>query len=381
MDIEEFLNLRQSDIPTIVANVRAHVGLSSGDLLLAVGSLAEGLGNSKSDLDLLLVTPSDASSQHPRELALVVGKCLSDVQVLRIQELDELLNRFNSWANRPWSIAHAAEFSLEERRLLHRLLHSIILFQGHDNNLVARLPTRNNLARLKLHATRHLSRTIQVDMVGNRESDDYSSLVFASQELLGQAADALASGYYFTNPTPKWRSRILELLPSDWDAPLGIRPTGLTASELFWQLHRAPERPNRRGALEHSFRIATFARGAFAWAERKLLGDVAQIRKSIEWPHIEREPQDLALPFLDIDVDYHEVGFRVSLARLNEFQDPIELSSQEFAFTMFFDGITTEREARYALCGIDSGSSEQCPVAQLVSRLTNAGLCHSSVFA
>jgi hypothetical protein len=374
MDTAQFLHRRNIDPYAIVASAQASVGLDRGDVLLAVGSLAEGLGNSKSDLDLLLITPRDTGVLPSHDVALVVEKCLFDIQVLPLLKLEEVLARFAAWAAMPWDITHAANVSPDDRRLLHRLLHCSSIFEGESSRFADLQPEKAELARLKLQIARFTSRTIQVDMVGNVEARDYASLVFAAQDLLGHAVDALAAGHHLTNPTAKWRSRILERLPATWERALGTRPTGLSASELFWSLHRAPGRPDRGPALQHAFRNATFARAVFAWAERRLLKGSAESRDPIAWPHVERKPDDIPLPYLKLDVDFSEHNGRVSIGRLNEFDDPLDLSSREFRIMPLFDGLTTAREAEIAVCGAFSGELEQGFVDRVISRLARAGL-------
>jgi hypothetical protein len=374
MDIMEFLRYRGVDLPAIVAYTQAKVGLEPTDVLLAVGSLAEGLGNNKSDLDLLLITPRDASDFPSHEVPLVVGRCLSDVQVLPLLKLHELLARFARWNLLSWDVTQATTFTLEERRLLHRLLHAVVIFQDPGNPVPTELPTRLDVARLKLQVARHMSRTVQIDIVGNREAGDYASMLFSAQELLGHAVDALTAGHHFTNPTPKWRSRILEALPSDWEQQLAVRPTGLSAAQLVWKLHRAPERPDRSLVLAHSFRIGAFARATFAWAERQLRSERVETKERVAWPSVGREVHDTTLPYLDLDVDYSIEDGRVSLGRLNEFDDPIEISIEEFLALLLFDGVTTEREAELFICGSFHVDPEQRLVGRLVSRLARAGI-------
>jgi hypothetical protein len=349
MDTTEFLRLRNIDLPAIVASAQASVGLDSDDLLLAVGSLAEGLGNSKSDLDLILITPRDATVLPAHDVALVVGTCLFDIQVLPLRKLDTVVARFATWAARPWDITRIADINLDDRRLLHRLLHCSVVFEGEASDLAALQPDKAELARLKLQIARHTSRTIQVDMAGNFEAEDYASLVFASQDLLGHAVDALAAGHHLTNPTAKWRSRLLQGLATNWEAALGTHPTGLNAAQLFWSLHQAPERPDRRPALQHALRITTFARAVFAWAERRLLGATAHARARIAWPRIDRTHGDICLPHLNLDVDFSAHDGRVILGRLNEFGDPLDLTPHEFEIALLFDGATTAREAEQRL--------------------------------
>src|SRR5262245_52105311 len=81
--LDEFLHKRGADQAALVASVEATIGLDKGDMLLAVGSLVEGLGNDKSYIDLVLITSRDLASCLPDEVALVVGNYLADVQVLQ----------------------------------------------------------------------------------------------------------------------------------------------------------------------------------------------------------------------------------------------------------------------------------------------------------
>ena len=376
MNIGELLSLRGAELSAVVSMVDATVGVGAGDVLLAVGSIVEGLGNSKSDLDLLFISPRGESTlPSGDQVTLLVGRCLIDVRILRLAKLQELLARFKTWAQLPWNIIHPVEFTLDERILLHRLLHAQVLHKGKKSRIMSQLPPVADLARLKLQVARHLSRTIQVDMVGYREVGDYRSLVFASQELLGHAVDALLAGCERTNPIIKWRSRLLDSVPSDWEGSLVIRPTGLTAREQVWRLHRAPERPNRERALEHAFRITTLARAVFMWSELGLANGSARSvakQKPTIWPQIERKSNDSPLPYLDFDVDFFLEEGRVTIARLNEFDRVLKMSRREFALALLFDGATTAREAEITIYGDGRSKRRTSAIERLASRLAVA---------
>lgn len=373
MDLDEFLAIRGTRLPSVVDEVTARFRLDAADLVLAVGSIVEGMGNSKSDLDLLLITPKTAAELgHTGEVTVVVERCLLDVCVLPSHEIAALVGRFAAWTERQWNVTRSAKFTIEERTLLHRLRHGQSLHRGATSVIDDLVLSVLNLARLKLHVARQNARTIQVDMVGYRETGDYRSLVFAGQELLGQAIDALVAGYGLTNPLIKWRSRMLDRLPPDWERSLTIRPTGSTACEQVWRLHRAPERPDERGALRHAFAISTFARAVFAWADQHLLGGSVPTPASV-WHRIEARKDDAPLPFLDFDVDFALTPTGAAIGRLNEFGRTLELAPAEFALTLLFDGRTTAREAAAAVQG--PGAGEPSAVAHLAAELEEAGFC------
>lgn len=376
ISLDDFFRAGGTDLPTLVAKVDASVGLCDDDFLLVVGSLAEGLGTSKSDLDLLLLTSRDEHLLPPQdEIALVAGRCLADMRILRLTYVDDLLARLDGWSRLPWDVTHAVKLTKEERVLLHRLIHGqLVLHSDHSDLDAVPRPSLQAVARLKLHVARQLSRTVQVDMIGNRDSGDYRSLVFAAQDLLGHAVDALLAGYYLTNPLPKWRSRLLDFLPADWESSLSIRPSGMTAGELVWLLHRTPEAPEVGPALEHALRITTFARAVFVWAERCLLQGLPQEPAvPAVWPQLERRATDRPLPHLDLNVDFQFADGGVAVARLNDFSETLRLSAREFALTLLFDGTTTAREAEavvYASHGPGPGLADRLALRLVAANMS-----------
>lgn len=375
MNISEFLRHKGVDLSSVMTGVEAAVGLHTGDVLMGVGSIVEGLGNSKSDIDLLLITARDRSELPAHdELGLVISRCLIDLRILRTAWIDEIVGRLRGCVQSRWEITHPVKFTPDERSLLHRLLHGRVLNSLGQAPIEERLPARAELARLKLQVARQMGRTIQVDMSGYWESGDYRSLVFAAQELLGHAVDALTAGHGLTNPTAKWRHRLLDRIPASWAHALVLRPTPLTASEQYWHLHRAPASSDERSALEHVFRIATFTRAVFAWAEGHLVETSCPIREPGRWPALDRRPDDVSLPLLDLDVDFAFGEGRVTLARLNEFGESVELAPSELAVALLCDGTTTVREAEAVMQAGGARAAGGDHASKLLSRLEQASL-------
>lgn len=375
MDLDQFLVRRDVDLPTLVDRVNAQVGLLPADVLIAVGSLVEGLGTTKSDLDLLLVTARPGAHPSGSEVAVVAGRCLVDVRVLPVDEIAELVGKVEDWYRSPWDVTHALRFTIKDRLLLHRLLRGRRLAgENGDGTGGIRWPREEVLARLKLQVARQHARTVQVDMAGHRDMNDWHSLVYAAQDLLGAAVDALTAGYGLTNPYSKWRSRMLERVPGGWEHDLGARPDGLSAAEAVWRLHHTPERPDREAALEHAFRISAFCRMVFGWAERRLvLNSAAAEGADRSWPREKPRPGAERLPFLDLDVDFQLAGEQVLLGRLNEFAPPARLSRAEFGLALLFDGITTVHEADAVFQGRVPGG-DHGPARTLIAKLSAAGL-------
>lgn len=373
--LDEALTRAGTDQRAVVASVERAVRLGQGDVLLAVGSLVEGLGTSKSDVDLLLVRASGPEADGcEMETAWMLGSSIVDLRVVPAVVVEELLARLATWDRRPWSVMDAPPFSPDERLLLHRLLRGRPMFPAEQDDAVRYRPPAPQLERLKLQVTRHLARTIQVDMVGYRENGDYSSLVFAGQELLGHAVDALLAAHHQTNPYPKWRSRLLESLPADWDRALVMRPAGRPPGRLFWDLHRAPAEAEPDLALAHARRCAGFARAVFAWAEPRLVESSALEEVHCVWRPGPYPPEADHLPHLELDVDFFLSGGSITVARLNHLGGSLRVSAPELAVLLLFDGETSASEAERAIAGHPAAAGE-VDVAGLVERARGAGLC------
>jgi hypothetical protein len=371
--LEEFCSAQGIELSALAEEVESAVGLHPDDVLLVAGSVVEGLGNSRSDLDLLLLTPRDESLFPSREIALVAGRSLVDMRVLRFAHVEDLIDRLEQWQRLPWDVTHAVSFELQERVLLHRLAHARVVWSASRGE--APQPSGEGLMRLKLHVARQMSRTVQIDLAGHAETEDYESMTFAAQDLLGHAVDALLAGHGFSNPLPKWRSRLLSFVPSDWEASANLRPLGVTASKRVWSLHRAPSRAGSQECLEHALRIAAFARAVFVWAERRLVLKARGLDVT-DWPSLSSTTADDPLPYLDVDVDFELSDEAVMVGRLNDFGETLRLSPHEFAIALLCDGTTTSREAEAFVRTKVGGHAGAGVAAEVISRLESVGFLH-----
>lgn len=369
MDVETYLRAHGASLTLVSTCLQSQLHLQADEVVVAVGSLAEGMGTRKSDMDLVLITPGCRGSSG--SLSLLVGSCLLDIRILHATEWESLLDRFNAWCRSTWDVTHAVKFTLDERTLLHRILHGQVLTHGNRTRQLKTLPERRDLARLKLHVAHQMARTIQTDLVGYREIGDFRSIIYGAEEVLGQACDALLAGYELTNPLTKWRSRLLDFVPDSWERLLVIRPTGLNAGARVWDLHARPKAPTPFASLRYSERIITFSRAVFYWAEQELLGASSQCQSLWRWQVA--DAGDRRLPCLDLDTDFSISSRSVSIGRLNEFSDAVELCFEKASIMLLCDGVNTERQAALAIYNSNSRASIE-KVRHVVNSLRRANL-------
>lgn len=373
--LHSFLASKGADVATVLKDADAALAVAPDDTVLAVGSLVEGLGSSKSDLDLILLRtegrPIPPGGGH---VAWASSRCLVDMRAIPQAEMDGLQDRFETWAAKPWDLTHAARFSLDERTLLHRLASAVVL-AAPTASPRRRTPDRHALCRLKLHVARQAARTIQVDMAGLRDADDPHSLAFAAQELMGHALDASLAAHGFSIPLLKWRSRLLQSLPPDWTPSLCVAPSGSPPAEHVWRLLRLPASGRRAAVLPYAHRISAFCRAAFVWADATLRGEAA-LTPSPSLSGAGPPVGGRALPPLDFDVDVAIQGEDVWLARLNEFAEPVHLSREEACAALFMDG-DLSAETIDGLVFPDSTAGRASPAKDLSRRLARRGLVAS----
>ncbi|TYC53821.1 hypothetical protein FMN50_13705 [Rhodobacterales bacterium] len=336
MDLDAFLALRGLTVDDLIGKIEDTFGARTGDTILAVGSLAEGIGNKASDIDIFLIRDFEGRPPTDRFRAVTVGECLVDVLIHDVPEIAHILDCLNTWAARPWSVEFDAGFVLEDRIMLHRLGTARCLADRATPDSRPRRPDKGDVMRLKLHFARHRSRTLQTDLVGLRACADWRSMIYAAEELLWHAADALNAVYGLTNPYPKWRNRLLEMTGPHWSGPLAASGISQEAAEFVWRLGHRPKEATEDRAEAYALRIVGFSRAVFLWAESQLL---CRSRDR------ETRPNPIDMPILDLDVDFAVHGDVVFLGRINKATQPVAVPFAMFQ-AMTDIGLLQDRSRR-----------------------------------
>ena len=349
LDLSDF-GLGPDDVLNGISN---ELGFAEGDLLVACGSLAEGLGNKKSDLDLCLLTERAPLKPDPSANRAVVigGRLVSDVLFVHPDAVRELGGKLGAlYAGKRDLRAAAKLFTYFEHRLMHRLSNCVILQPSHDAiercRSVAGLIPSHLLGRLKLDRAHYEASALQLDLAGLRDEAQWASMIFASQEILGWAIDGLLGAHGFTNPTPKWRIKLLEYLE---ESSIGLLPGFAARSpvELVLELNRAPAIATRESAGAYALRIIGFSRAVFFWGEKAVAG--AQTVPNFASPPLAGDDVQDLLPALDIDVDFKPANGGFDLIRKNRPEGRLHLRSEEAALACIFNGTTTAAQARRGL--------------------------------
>ena len=380
LDLSQF-GLSLQDLRQILAQ---QVTCGSADLLLACGSLVEGLGNSRSDLDMSLISADAPRGIEPERNGVVIaGRLLCDILFLHPEDVEALAGALAAATSGKRDVRGSAKrFSYFELRLMHRLATAIPILPELGaveayRRLSGSFPV-SAVARLKLDRSRYESSALQLDLAGLRDAGEWTSMVFAAQELLGWTLDALLATHHLTNPTPKWRSKLLDRLPYGLMEQLLRIPRVGPPSWAAILLNSAPSPPEPRSVSHHALRIAAFSRSVFLSAEQPLMDWRLEVPDLADASTPHAVPSE-TLPALDLDVCLRTLDTRLEVFRLNDMHARMLVDAESAALAVLFDGRTTIAQASHALaekasCGSTGAKEHAQRVRALRSALLDAGL-------
>lgn len=328
--------LSQSEV---VRGVNKSIDLGT-PLIFVAGSVAEGFANKSSDLDIYVVSDMHSGCDFSIFSAdkIDLGGLLCEINLLSRNAVDELIERFSTWAAKPRSTRAAMEFNQAERVMLHRIRHSIPLTK--PEQLLAlrdRIPLES-LMRHKVDWARHHANALQSDLYGLKREGDFHGMVPLAQELLNHVGDALISAFGYTTPAWKWRTQILTkltktkveaLIGSEFESPL----------HWFQHYHRAPINIEK-DAVAFTRHILKFARWVLPLAEWRCYGNVAKNWLAPSYRSQASSPLPALTP--DTVVQFYEGQFQ--LFRLQVRDRIFNLTPELLSLLSCFDGHTDYRQ-------------------------------------
>jgi hypothetical protein len=203
LDIDQFLDYHKLDRSMVLRELELQSTIDRGSVCLLSGSLAEGLGNVRSDLDLFILEDSNSEEDFNFSIRDVV----IDVKFLSRSNLDIYLSELESaWKSCDDRVAY--RFAENYSDILHRLLIAQPLTGDEENILKTTIDARF-LSDILIRRSTILASALQTDICGLTEDGDTRTAISTAEELLGAAVDCLLGASGNTNPNAKWRWRKL----------------------------------------------------------------------------------------------------------------------------------------------------------------------------
>jgi hypothetical protein len=313
--------------------------LLPGEVLFLSGSLVENLGNRLSDVDAYVISERALAGQFGRRTnAFEFNGLMVDLQPVRKSEVDELVERLDSLPRQAPLVSR--RFNFTEWQFLQRLSIGQALAGERTFAAVQQRVTNQSLARFKLEwATEWITR-LQIDLAGLRAALDWQSMLFLAQQVLGYAIDCLLAAHGLTNPSPRWRVRLLHRLPSDWESVLPGRHHGLSAADRYLTLSQTPATLDANSVYAYALRALSFSRVVVPWAEWRLRSDTP-CTSPMSYLGVQHEVHGGSrLPCLALDVQIRHDGGRFLLSRIDAPRLLLPISATLASILSLHDGET-----------------------------------------
>lgn len=319
----------------------------SGDnsQIFAFGSLAEGYGNSASDIDLCEIG-SDArhSERHGLKRTVRSGSFEFDLLYLDRSRTCTLIDELRAQSYKPVKFRDiATRFGAADRRFLHIVATGIPLVGSHPSQIAA--PPLNE-AEVSLQALAHARYHIhnkQIDLFGMLAERDFQSAYLVLLNLIGHLADLVAAVQGSSDPIEKWRMRKLARLSAQWhDRLIGVVPAS-RPQHIFRELYLAASQFLRTTHMDAIFHTLAFARQALLATDFAFEGMSSGLKITCEW-RSEAKPYD---PMPDLPID-SAIFVSASTARLVSLLEPlrfIDCHAEDAVLLTLFDARFSTTEA------------------------------------
>lgn len=271
MDLKSYLQRHGLSTSHLVEVSESQLGLTGGDVLCAIGSLVEDLGNGRSDVDLLLITDrTNIATTYPSVAVLPLGSLYIDVYILDTSTAEALVGRLAVFAGASGDPRDAGEFGHGELKLLHRMIHAEILCGFRAYQRLVYSISIESLVRQRIQNALHECKCLALDLLGMESDEDWPSMTMASSLMLDYSVEALLAGHGLTNPVVKWRMKLLQRLPQDWSEVLpGIRYS-TDAINTYIELRRHPQVLTGDKVVAHCLSVASYCRAILCWASWRM---------------------------------------------------------------------------------------------------------------
>ncbi|HSC79327.1 MAG TPA: hypothetical protein VLC08_03145 [Chitinolyticbacter sp.] len=352
MDIHAYLERHDTELEALSCMLLEETGACGDEVLYVTGSLVEGLGNLRSDIDVYLITARafDARTDFASVLIIPFEACPVDVEIVAPERIEVLIGRLARFAPDhdvdPRRTATA--FSAAELKLLHNLCQGAPLFgaarlAGWQARIVQR-----TLSRILFDLSQVYLGMLHLDILGQLEDGDAASAAQMIEQYRGHLIGALLAVLGNTNPADKWRLRLLERLTAGRHAT--DLPPGYDLPGIVRQLRgfRAP-RSSVLVAFEAFMALQRLAHVIVPWGQRRFADPAAQHSAGIPARPAQAPPSlpdgDGVLPALSTELSLHFCGpDAYRLTALDE-HCVIEVNQQAYAILLCFDGKTTLNQA------------------------------------
>lgn len=362
MDIDGFLRFHRTSRDEVHDRLLAAVCRGADDVLILAGSLAEGVGNHRSDLDVYRLPACEEPSEPGSDPVEIVdlGTVVADVETVGPERLGRLCACLGAVASDdPRDPRQSvADFTDADVKLLHQLCIATA-FHGEERFRQIRAAVdRRKLARVLLDRAVAWMNVLQVDILGFIEVGDEASARTLLRAFRMRLGAALLAGLGETNPAEKWQTR--RLLACASERPTLCLPGGLdlVAAVDAWSTF---DRQIGELPVGQAFAGLLGLRSAIVpWGQCRFLSGIPLEGEANGFPRFEGSVGAAGerLPSLRLDCQVQQDERGIWISRI---ADPrmLYLNPLAHELLMHFDGASTSARAHARLEQISRAESDE----------------------
>lgn len=283
MDLKHFLMRHGLTTEDVVRAVRERIQPRHGDVIYLTGSLIEGHGTPRSDIDVYHISEHGfrGDFSFASVIILPLGGISIDIECYARAEVDAKLRTLNALpADQAREPRQAAEVSPATIKFLHNLSIGEAVYGAREFQTLAAGVNKNVLARVLFDRSTALFDSLHVDVMGLLEDDDYRSAHYLLGPLLVRLAAAWSAASGDSNPGEKWLLRKLDAARGrDADLGLPARPSLKPPAEVFGTLDPGCA-PDSRAVRRRFDDIVHLSRIVIPWGQRRFLDSRARANKN-----------------------------------------------------------------------------------------------------
>jgi hypothetical protein len=312
------------------------------DIVFISGSLVEGIGNRKSDIDIFSI--SDCLEKELQILFIPRSECQIDFEKIPLKSIDLLINKLSCFpADQERDLSSSLELSVSELNLLHRISIGKSINQAEALANIQRQIDKKSLSRILFDRAIGQTANLLTDIQGLLIENDYENALLLAQQIAGLTVDAILAAQGNTNNNSKWRFRLLRRLEKTgftFDLPFQLRGEGcadrLLKTYMFNDLVWGSEK-------KYVSSVCRLARHIAPWGQRIFFENKVVSSKNLDKDIKTNEYTGKILPDLAVDVRFRYENQRILLFRIGgNFE--LEINDAAEQILNFFDGETSVGE-------------------------------------
>lgn len=352
MNVDAYYRCHRLDGPSVEAELRRLVGKIARLCICLSGSLVEGIGNARSDLDVYVITDAPDAARYSFGSAQIaqIGDIFVDVEFIHPEKLEKLIDHMALFPAHELRDQRRSAIALTpgEMKLIHNIsIATPVEGDGFLRTLQDRINSKIQ-SRLLFDYCAILMDAVHDDVIGFIEANDVDSAKMSLRIYRQNLAGAFLAALGETNPAEKWRSMKMQRAK---ERKIGhVLPGGRTIKEIVECWFDSDTSIAIDSPTQSLMRLSMLSNAIVPWGVQRFadnlpgVNQIVKVREISSMISIDKPGSDIPLPVIAYDCVVRRDEIGVWLSRLGS-SKRIYLNQLGLETVLQFSGLKTMRGA------------------------------------